>query len=511
MALFDFERISRIIKANVNDISNTVSQTGQVVVETATGVGEAISEATVQATQTVVETGVETGKAISNTTVQATQAVVGTFVGTGEVISSTVFQTGQAIVKTAPQLYEERCAAVAEELAKIGFKDWDSFVSQCQQELDSNVIKSQDWLYHKLLNPFAPYEAILTDKDIKKIRAYDAQYQWDKWDYAFVGASGVLASLTDYFLVSIPHTMKIGEYVGQTGSPLTEWIQKYNIHKSDDWFAQWARHLEEVCKVPYDAINMPGMSPSSHRFQSLGHDPVFGFIFGVLDIIRGTITGFSYDKLSGNHSFFSEVSWSNNSQIGLIEAILRQIGHLISDAFTPMGLPAPFMTLMQGINVGSIGDKGRTVGEIARWMYLNGYDFRHFLVSGITPATIEIVLRAYIMLRHYSEHGETKFLLSSHPKYRSMLLAAHSIAALGNVGKIVLMEGNPLAINQAQWLALIRYLIPSIKYWVFEQHHLRLEYLKQLKDSEWEMVLHHSDKALENMAEKTDSPVITLG
>jgi hypothetical protein len=51
-----------------------------------------------------------------------------------------------------------------------------------------------------------------------------------------------------------------------------------------------------------------------------------------------------------------------------------------------MGLPAPFMMLVQGINVGSFGEKNQAVGELARWMYLNGYDFRHFIVSGITPA-----------------------------------------------------------------------------------------------------------------------------
>ena len=112
----------------------------------------------------------------------------------------------------------------------------------------------------------------------------------------------------------------------------------------------------------------------------------------------------------------------------LIEASLRHIGHLISDVATPMGLPAPLMTLFQALNVGSFGEKGRTVGQLARWMYLNGYDL-HFVVSGITPLVIEIVLRAYIMLRHYSEQGEVKLAVARSPKYRSMLLAAHGVAA----------------------------------------------------------------------------------
>ena len=141
-------------------------------------------------------------------------------------------------------------------------------------------------------------------------------------------------------------------------------------------------------------------------------------------------------------------------------------------------------------------------------MYLNGYDFRHFLVSGITPAVIEIILRAYIMLRHYSEHGETKLILNDHPKYRSMLLVAHSIAALGNAGKIALMQGNPLAFNLAEWMALIRYLIPTIKYWLFDEHRLRLEHLERINDSGWNELLQNNEKIIEIVVESENLVIL---
>lgn len=408
------------------------------------------------------------------------------------------------------RLYENRQQSVFQELTKIGFKDWDSFVRQCQT-----------YVLFQGADPLAPYEAFLTEADLETLQSesYDAQYKWDKWDYIFVGASGVLASLTDYLLVKIPTTLTTSEYAGQVGSPITEWLRKYNTNKSNDWFAQWAQHLSDTCKVPYDEISyagiggvekIAGMGGRTHRFQSFGHDPVLGFVFGVLDIMRGTITGFSYDKLTHTHTWMQGAVCSNLEPVGLIAAILRQLGHLISDVATPMGLPAPFMTLIQGINIGSFGEKERTVGEIARWMYLNGYDFRHFLVSGITPAVIEIVLRAYIMLRHYSEYGKTKFDLASHPKYRTMLLMAHGIATLGNAGKITLMQGNPLAINYAEWMAFIRYLVPSIKYWVFDQHQLRIEHLECINATGWEQLLQGSDQLLETVI-RLDSSKIILG
>ena len=403
--------------------------------------------------------------------------------------------------------YESRQQSVFRELTKTGFGNWNGFVRKCST-----------YALLQGVDPLAPYEAFLTEADLKILQAesYDAQYKWDKWDYIFVGASGVLASLTDYFLVKIPTTLNTGDYAGQVGSPITEWLKKYDTTKSNDWLAQWAKHLSDTCKVPYDRMSydgverIAGMFPKSHRFQSFGHDPVIGFVFGVLDIMQGTITGFSYDKLTHTHTWMQGAVWSNLEPVELIEAILRQFGHLISDVATPMGLPAPFMTLIQGINAGSFGEKERTVGEIARWMYLNGYDFRHFLVSGITPGVIEIVLRAYLMLRHYSEHGEMKFNLASHPKYRSMLLMAHSIATLGNAGKISLMQGNPLAINYAEWLAFVRYLIPSLKYWAFDQRRLRMEHLEGINDAGWEQLLQSSDQLLTAVT-KSDSSQITLG
>lgn len=95
-------------------------------------------------------------------------------------------------------------------------------------------------------------------------------------------------------------------------------------------------------------MQIPGMTGKSHRVQSLGHDPVLGFVFGVLDILRGTVTGFSYDHLTGAHGIIEGEVYSplpaagmDEQIIRLVEAILKHIGHLISDVATPMGLPAP--------------------------------------------------------------------------------------------------------------------------------------------------------------------------
>ena len=338
----------------------------------------------------------------------------------------------------------------------------------------------------------------------------------------------MLAALTDFLLVRIPKTVASGQYAGQEGSPLTEWFKRYDTRPghSEERFADWARKLVETCKTPYDRqatvldgelVRIPGMTGRSHRVQSLGHDPVLGFVFGVLDILRGTVTAFSYDHLAGAHRIIEGKVYSPLSGAGmdeqvirLIEAILRHIGHLISDVATPMGLPAPLMTLFQALNVGSFGEKGRTVGQLARWMYLNGYDLRHFVASGVTPLVIDIVLRAYIMLRHYSEHGEVKLAVAQSPKYRSMLLAAHGVAAAANAGKVALYQGNPLAINQAEWMAFLRYLFPHMKYWMFDRQRLKLGQMERTNEAGWDELALSSGRVLERVAAE-DWDVVRLG
>ena len=114
------------------------------------------------------------------------------------------------------------------------------------------------------------------------------------------------------------------------------------------------------------------------------------------------------------------------------------------------------------------------------------------------------------MLRHYSEYGAVKFDLASHPKYRTMLLSAHAIATAGNAGKIALMQGNPLAINYAEWLALIRYLVPSLKHWVFDQHRLRLAHLESISSEGWKELLGNSDRIL-NSVINSNLPILSLG
>ena len=100
-------------------------------------------------------------------------------------------------------------------------------------------------------------------------------------------------------------------------------------------------------------------------------------------------------------------------------------------------------------------------------MYLNGYDSWHFVSMATSAAVVDVILRAYWGLRaavdpdwrqiiddEADRHGSTS--VSDHPRFASMSLGAHGIAAAGNLVKLAMAGGNPLALDYAEWLTLLR-------------------------------------------------------
>ena len=326
--------------------------------------------------------------------------------------------------------------------------------------------------------------------------------------------AGILAALSDFFLVRIPKLIASGTYKGQLASPITQWLRETTASSinENEFIGLFVRELEMRCNVPYDAVSreqggLAGMTGRTHRLQSMGHDPILGFLFGVADIYRGTLTGFSYDKLAKTHTLITK-QVSEKHMVGLIEAFLIQLGHFVSDVGTSTGLPAPFFSLVQGISVTNpLSKNNRTYGEMARWMYLHGYDFRHFITMGITPCIIELVVRGFVLIKQYSENHEISISIANDPKYRAMLLMAHAVASMGNAGKIVLMQGNPLAINWAEWLALFRYLFPHIKYLVFDRQQLKVEHLESINLHQWNTLAENASDLLLSIFQDGDDTI----
>lgn len=121
---------------------------------------------------------------------------------------------------------------------------------------------------------------------------------------------------------------------------------------------------EEVLfsSVPYDAYGAPeldtGLSGTTHRYRTLGHDPVLGWFFGPANILTDSvtksdiITTYAVQHMriigpylpAGTLSMLGQAARTIQDQpIMLPVALARQAIHFGSDYFTGQGLPLPFL------------------------------------------------------------------------------------------------------------------------------------------------------------------------
>ncbi|MBE9249919.1 hypothetical protein IQ226_12240 [Dolichospermum sp. LEGE 00240] len=279
-------------------------------------------------------------------------------------------------------------------------------------------------------------------------------------DYAIVSISGLVATILDFLVVKIPKDINyLGKYK-QEGSNFTQWLKTLGFDQEGELnpFLKWC---EDTCKVSYDQSinqNIKGFNPKTHRLLSLGHDPLFGLIFGTLDIINGNMTAFD---INGNLHILKTFDMSLEDKAF---APLIWLGHIISDMSTKMGVPIPGWAFLQLMQFGFYGSDTKTIADISRWMYLNGYDLRHFITMSVPVTVIEIIVRGYHYLScldsaeqlQYSLHtsiaNREMYQIQSNLKLHKMLFLAHAISASGNALKIFTYAGNPLAINLPQWL-----------------------------------------------------------
>jgi hypothetical protein len=304
---------------------------------------------------------------------------------------------------------------------------------------------------------------------------FQLQADLDAYDVWAAVAAGTVAAVVDFFLVKIPQDHLYLDKYPQEGSPLTKWLQGKN-DSEQHWIAQFAKRLESDYKTSFDGVRpimeedlVEGFYPKTHRLQTFGHDPLLGLIIGTIDVMRGGMTAISRDGIPVLLSGEDVPGGLRPPVLNALKAFWTTLMHMVSDVTTKMGLQPPGFTMLQAFDVGSFGENDRTIGELARFMYLKGYDSRHFLTMSTSVAAAEVVLRGYYFMRRRFDDeyeaevtyaaevaGESSWRFDKHPRFMGMKLTAHAIGAAMNAGKVAFYVGNPLAINYAQWLSFTR-------------------------------------------------------
>lgn len=310
---------------------------------------------------------------------------------------------------------------------------------------------------------------------------YDMVHRLDNIDITISVVAGLLSATMDILLVGIPRKTPDGLKSGKLADYIREHFEKKYPREEMDQLA-----LKEESKTPYDAqdnrhtqIHVEGLSSYYHRLLSLGHDPLLGFMVGVLDIMKGTMT--TIDK-KGKLVVQVVEGYDSRKETNLFAAIAKQFLHLKSDVNTSMGLPAPLMALFNLFQFGKIGDEKQTIAEIVQGMYYEGYDFIHFCSMSIPVMVSEVIIRIGYAIKRIKEGNAIKDSIpvslnrEKHPKLATMLFIGHSAATAVNAGK-VLFTKNPMAINYPQWVAFAKYSYSQLKWALIEKPELRRQYV----------------------------------
>lgn len=348
-------------------------------------------------------------------------------------------------------------------------------------------------------------EDLFTEEELKANAAaikalnhdYNMIHHLDKYDVIISAAAAILGAVVDIVLVGIPQKGPNGLEAGK----LADYVRK----KFDEKFSP--EEMEKLAnskesKVPFDAQDnrhtgtyVEGLSAYYHRMLSLGHDPILGFVFGVYDIMHGTMT--TIDKSGHIVCQVMEV-YSNRKETDIVSALLKQIIHFKSDITTSMGLPAPLMGLFNLCQFGSIGEEEQTVAEIVQGMYYEGFDFIHFCAQSIPTILIELVTRIGYSVKRIKEGNKIKDSIpislnkEKHPKLATMLFIAHTGATAVNAGKVYFTK-NPMAINYPQWIAFAKYSYKQLKWVLVEKPEARQKYVQGILDEELNTVLYEDE------------------
>lgn len=205
--------------------------------------------------------------------------------------------------------------------------------------------------------------------------------------------------------------------------------------------------LEEIVMnpVPYDAsdrsprfkVNLGG---GDHRYKTLGHDPVLGWIFGTANIATSTLTTWDFRSYhirtmtTGNHKF-SRDAFSNNAQTGLViekmaskitsdteivaAALIKQYLHIKSDELSTKGLLLPFLTVTP--------DLGKKLASY-------GLDFANVKAVG-KQATYAMLINMIIAMIHRLLYNEATDISEDlyEARTRKILMYSNLMASSSNV------------------------------------------------------------------------------
>ena len=223
---------------------------------------------------------------------------------------------------------------------------------------------------NKMLDNFEKLDKIVEDIDKEFAEKTGIL---NKKDQVFLWTAVALQVSRIYIISEITKIENAGE--GKLEESLKNFqkeIFKNFENKNDKINQEYRASLKQILtdKVPYDATKGGGkfelFKGANHRFATLGHDPILGYIFGTANILTNTITTvqiplvstyhIKYNEIYGNPQItelastilmFSKVGERiKEDKIAVALALIKQIIHIGTDLYTPKGIQIPGANLV---------------------------------------------------------------------------------------------------------------------------------------------------------------------
>lgn len=250
--------------------------------------------------------------------------------------------------------------------------------------------------------------------------------------------------------------------------------------------------------VPYDAIKTgvhvsnTGISGTTHRYRTLGHDPVLGWVFGTANIMTGSLTKTNFETYQVKNMTMVRhypmgvagmldraVSYSINDPKLLAVSVGRQAIHFGSDYFTKQGLPIPFVATINN----ELAQKMLTEWHIDMWSITRGA-----VVSAFINQLVATIHRLFCDSTNPNEQKlyevRTRKILS----YSNVIASASNVIAVAIGSTIGVTSGNPAVVRKSMNYLDIGGLMVTI-YRIISDRNFIYEIKKEFLSSEFERLV----------------------
>lgn len=361
----------------------------------------------------------------------------------------------------------------------VGLKlpSWDELLAEANSAINYDV---------ELENILSAEEFQYAYQDLECInKEFATKVKLDKTDIQFLLVAAALQAMRWVLMPELGKIINPDTRIDdKTGDSIIKRKKNEYANKHKDWDtskeSQGRRGRESEGKswkeiiyssVPYDAtagspaqnISMEG---KYHRYKTLGHDPILGWIFGTANILTDTITlnnftsyrvekmKFTSSKILLPFMFEEAYYWIKDDIHRLPAAVFRQGLHFESDKYTKLGLPVPLL--------GAISE------DLAGKLYKSQYDalcFAKDIKKIGASATIAIIINMIIGLVHglfynAEEDGERDIY---EVRTRKILMYSNAIASTSNVITVCIVK-NPKKLDISGLLVTISRLFTDIRF-----------------------------------------------